>query len=255
MASELRFHTTYSAETFICLQEVLKIQLSDILFDLNEQSVGSVRSEWAYIGVGRDDGNEAGEYSPVIYRKDIWDLLSYETVWLSETPTKPSKGWDGSCIRIVTVGRWKHKRTGRVVGGMNTHLDDRGHIARYEAAKMLSSLAAREGEGGSIPVFLAGDFNSEPNQGAHEYLQTQSGLVDVQTLVKAQHRYGHHDTYTGFDGSGGGEGTKRIDFVFVSKGSRSVWEIVNYGVLESRFDDGVYSSDHRAVVVDLFLVS
>ena len=252
MSSELRFHTIYSPETFICLQEVLKTQLSDILFDLNEQSVGSMRPEWAHIGVGRDDGKEAGEYSPIVYRKDIWDLLSYETVWLSETPTKPSKGWDGSCTRIVTIGRWKHKRTGRVIGGMNTHLDDRGHVARYEAAKMLSTLAAQEGgreEGGSIPVFLAGDFNSEPNQEAYEYLQTQSGLVDAQTLVKAQDRYGHQDTYTGFDGK---ERTKRIDFVFVSKHS---WEIANYGVLESRFDDGVYNSDHRAVVVDLFLVS
>lgn len=104
-------------------------------------------------------------------------------------------------------------------------------------------------EDSDIPVFLAGDFNSEPNQEAYEYLQNQSGLADVQTLVKEEDRYGHHHTYTGFDGKSG----TRIDFVFVSSGVRASWEVANYGVLESRFEDGVYNSDHRAVVVDLYL--
>jgi hypothetical protein len=31
------------------------------------------------------------------------------------------------------------------------------------------------------------------------------------------------------------------------------WDVVGYSVLPNRFDDGVYYSDHRAVVVDTVL--
>lgn len=71
MINELNFNTFYCAESFICLQEVLHGQLGDILGGLNASS-----KKWAYIGVGRDDGHEAGEYSPIIYQPSAWELLT-----------------------------------------------------------------------------------------------------------------------------------------------------------------------------------
>jgi hypothetical protein len=70
LCSELIFNSITEPATFICLQEVLHIQLMDILSPLN-QSAG-FGGEWAYVGVGRDDGKEAGEYSPIFYRPSIW---------------------------------------------------------------------------------------------------------------------------------------------------------------------------------------
>lgn len=60
LINELSFNTRHCAESFICLQEVLHKQLVDILSGLN-----SKKKAWAFIGVGRDDGKEAGEYSPI----------------------------------------------------------------------------------------------------------------------------------------------------------------------------------------------
>jgi hypothetical protein len=60
LINELSFNTSHCAESFICLQEVLHQQLVDILSGLN-----SKKKAWAFIGVGRDDGVEAGEYSPI----------------------------------------------------------------------------------------------------------------------------------------------------------------------------------------------
>ena len=72
----LRFHTLYNPSAFICLQEVLSNQLSDILNGLNRSPASSPSPvpiaednskknvtdlEWSYIGVGRDDGLTAGE--------------------------------------------------------------------------------------------------------------------------------------------------------------------------------------------------
>jgi hypothetical protein len=58
--------------------------------------------DYKYVGVARDDGAEKGEYCPVFYRKKLFKLLDSGTFWLSETPDKPSKGWDGRCCRICT---------------------------------------------------------------------------------------------------------------------------------------------------------
>ena len=60
LVNELSFNTAHCAESFICLQEVLHHQLLDIIAALN-----SKRKAWAFVGVGRDDGLEAGEYSPI----------------------------------------------------------------------------------------------------------------------------------------------------------------------------------------------
>ena len=58
----------------IGMQEVLHNQLEDLKAGL---------PEYAAIGVGRDDGKEAGEYSPLFYRKDKFDVLDSNTYWLS----------------------------------------------------------------------------------------------------------------------------------------------------------------------------
>ncbi|KAI5307437.1 hypothetical protein KEM55_008279, partial [Ascosphaera atra] len=143
LLSELRFLTRYPADdTFLCLQEVLHNQLLDILGGLNKsvangKSVKGDAQEWAYIGVGRDDGATKGEYSPLFYRPAAWELLRWEPVWLSETPDKPSKGWDAASIRILTVGVFRSKKTGEIVLGMSTHLDDQGRVAREGAAQVI----------------------------------------------------------------------------------------------------------------------
>ena len=47
-------------------QEVRKGQLDDML---------AMLPDYDYVGVGRDDGGNRGEFSPVFYRKDKFDVL------------------------------------------------------------------------------------------------------------------------------------------------------------------------------------
>lgn len=72
LINELSFNTAHCAESFICLQEVLHQQLVDILAGLNGKE-----KAWAFVGVGRDDGLEAGEYSPIcmFFSASIFPLL------------------------------------------------------------------------------------------------------------------------------------------------------------------------------------
>ncbi|MCJ1438905.1 hypothetical protein MMC27_008295 [Xylographa pallens] len=258
LVNELMFHTLNSPEAFICLQEVLHEQLLDISSLLNGND-----GEWQYIGVGRDDGKQAGEYSPIFYRPAVWKLQDFKTIWLSETPGKPSKSWDAASTRILTVGKFQHQQTTMEIIAMNTHLDDQGSKSRLEAAKIIAvqvhDMSHQIGRA-DIAAFLAGDFNSETNMEAYRYLADHSPMLDVHDLVPSQLRYGHTDTFTGF----GHEvlPPTRIDFVFVKMSLESQqtdiqdpWSVKSYGVLENRFDDGVFNSDHRAVVTDLELKS
>lgn len=74
LINELSFNTAHCAESFICLQEVLHQQLVDILAGLNGKE-----KAWAFVGVGRDDGLEAGEYSPIcmFFSASIFPLLGH----------------------------------------------------------------------------------------------------------------------------------------------------------------------------------
>lgn len=83
LLNEFQYEARHCQETFICLQEVLHNQLGDVLAGLNQEAEPEA-SEWGYIGVGRDDGHESGEYSPIFYRKAVWELIHWETVWLSK---------------------------------------------------------------------------------------------------------------------------------------------------------------------------
>ncbi|KAJ5315484.1 hypothetical protein N7476_005791 [Penicillium atrosanguineum] len=254
MLNELEYHTRHCRESFICLQEVLHNQLEDIRAGLNPAR-GSKNQQWAYIGVGRDDGHQAGEYSPIFYRPAVWELLRWETVWLSETPSKPSKSWDAASIRIVTIGVFTHRTSGDTVLALNTHLDDQGARSRLEAARIIRSKIQgyqRGQYGGFISgTFLAGDLNSQENQEAYADLTGSGDLRDTFKMVDTLRRYGNITTVTGF---GYGDNPARIDYVLLGPEGNQKWRVDGYSVMPSRFEDGVFNSDHRAVVADLTLI-
>lgn len=218
----------------------------DIMTSLNSSSCGG---EWAYLGLGRDDGKQAGEYSPIIYRTSVWKVVDWRTVWLSETPAIPSKGWDAASIRIVTVGALEHRESGKLVLATSTHLDDQGTISRRESAKIILRIVEVESKNRDYAsVLLAGDFNSPPDDGAYQIMtSSQSSMEDIGVLVPKEKHYGNELTFTSF---GHIDNTpSRIDFIFSRKGDNVIY--CSYGVLANRFDDGIYLSDHRACVADI----
>lgn len=201
--------------------------------------------------MGRDDGKQAGEYSPIFYRPAIWELKSWETRWLSKTPKVPGKGWDASSIRLVTIGEFVHVATGRKVIVMSTHLDDQGVKSREHSAKLILKTIEDFSESfDPSAVLLAGDFNSPPDDGAYQIMTSEDSVMeDIATEIPLEKRYGNKMTWTSF---GYVDNTPaRIDFIFSRKGDGIRYQ--TFGVLANRFDDGVYLSDHRACVADVEL--
>ena len=62
------------------IQEGLIHQVKDLVKD----------GMYTFVGVGRDDGKEAGEHAAVLFKKDRFKLLDSGNYWLSETQDKPS---------------------------------------------------------------------------------------------------------------------------------------------------------------------
>src|SRR5688572_20116938 len=68
--------------------------------------------EYAFLGVGRDDGVEGGEFSSLAYRRDRYRVTDSGNFWLSQTPDTPSRGWDAAYIRIATWARLRERESG-----------------------------------------------------------------------------------------------------------------------------------------------
>ncbi|EGW29952.1 uncharacterized protein SPAPADRAFT_143982 [Spathaspora passalidarum NRRL Y-27907] len=210
--------------TVFALQEVTYNQLLDIKTEMNWNS-----QSWAHIGEGRD-GGVAGEYNPILYNVNEWDLLSNYTRWLSETPGTPS-AYKGKCFnRIVSIGIFRHKSTGSIVNVLNTHFchkyEDSRQFQAYEILKHVDAI------GLGNPTIVAGDLNSERTSVAY------SILSDV---VKEHGDPLELPTVSGFQSGGKGS---TIDYVF-SKGNLVS---LSHAVLDNMLYDQYRFSDHRPVL-------
>lgn len=196
--------------------------------------------EFDWYGVGRDDGELSGELSPIFYRRSAFELLDKGTFWLSETPEKPSKGWDAAIVRIVSWVKLKNKQNNREFYYFNTHFDHKGEKAREESARLILKKINQIAEG--YPVILTGDFNAGPESQPYEVLtSSQGGLQDAMEISQLPH-YGPLQSFSGFEVTPELPGD-RIDYVFVSEEVK----VLKHGILtEAR--EGAYPSDHLPVL-------
>ncbi|MDR3046369.1 MAG: endonuclease/exonuclease/phosphatase family protein [Bacteroidales bacterium] len=115
--------------------------------------------KYSRIGVGRDDGKNAGEFMAIFYLKDKYKLLQQGTFWLSETPDTVSKGWDADYFRIVTWVKLQGINTKKEFYYFNTHFDNIGEVARKESTKLVAEKIKEIAEKKANIIF-GGDLNS-----------------------------------------------------------------------------------------------
>ncbi|KAI8142133.1 Endonuclease/exonuclease/phosphatase [Fennellomyces sp. T-0311] len=119
--------------------------------------------EYAWVGAGRDDGQKDGEFCPIFYKKDSSIVEDWHTIWLSETPDKPSRGWDAKHNRIATVARFKRCSDNSIFHVINTHFDHEGVESRQHAAQVILDHIKEY----SDLVVLLGDLNSPESDGGY----------------------------------------------------------------------------------------
>lgn len=209
----------------IGLQEALYSQITEIL----EAVPG-----YEYVGVGRTDGRQGGEYAAILYRTARLRARRSDTFWLSDTPTVVrSMTWGNQYERICTWAYFED-REGPAFYVYNVHLDHQSQPSRERsAALLLATIAARDPK---APIFITGDFNSgEDNPAAKA----------VSAVFRDSYRVLHSDatevgTFTGFT-FGQTKGDK-IDYIFVDPSA----EVLQAEILRNSRDRR-YPSDHFPV--------
>ena len=163
-------------------------------------------------------------------------MLKWGTFWLSETPEKPSMGWDAACYRTATWALMKCKKTGNKFYFVNTHLDHVGVDARRNGLKLIVDRISQINPEG-YPMVLTGDFNMSPES------PELAGLDAVMSSTrKVAEKTDNHDTYNGW-----GRGSGIIDYIYIS-GFGSCPE---YETVVARYADRKFVSDHYPITATL----
>jgi endonuclease/exonuclease/phosphatase family metal-dependent hydrolase len=213
------------------LQEALHFQIEEIL-----RAVPG----YDYVGVGRSDGRNAGEYAAILYRTARLRARRSDTFWFSDTPgAVKSTSWGNQIERVCTWAYFED-REGPAFYLYNVHLD---HLSQPSREKSVALLLARIGaRDPKAPAVVTGDFNAGENNPAAIAMRTS--FADTFRLLHPD--AAEAGTFNGFKlGQTGGD---KIDFVFVEPGTEVLAAEI---VRASR--DGRYPSDHFPVTARIRL--
>ena len=219
--------------------EMLNAQKPDVFgvqeaFEFQIRFIEEYCRDYKSVGVGRDDGKKKGEYMSIFWNKKTVSLLKWGTFWLSETPDKPSKGWDAHCRRTATWALMKDKKTGKKFYFVNTHLDHKGKEAQKNGLKLIvdriESINPQE-----YPMILTGDFNIKPDNAALIGLDSR-----MQSTRKIAADTDNHNTFNGWSVK---PTDSVIDYIYISGFS----SCPQYRTVTEKYAERPFVSDHYPI--------
>ena len=222
---------------------MLQDQMPDVFgvqeaFDFQIRFIEDNFTDYDCVGVGRDNGKSEGEHMSIFWNKKTIKMIKWGTFWLSETPEKPSKGWDAACKRTATWALMKDKNTGKMFYFVNTHLDHRGSEARRQGLNLIVSRIDEINQKG-YPMVLTGDFNMKPDDAALTGLEQR-----MQSARKIAPKTDNHATLNLW---GKGKADMVIDYIYVSGFSACP----EYHTVNEKYGQWKYISDHYPVYAKL----
>lgn len=196
-------------------------------------------SSYQFVGKGRDDGKQKGEYSAIFYKDQKFTLLKTTTFWLSTTTDTVSVGWDAALPRIATYGQFENKRSGEHIYVFNTHFDHLGKVARKKSAELILQKIKEFGLEHK-KVVVMGDLNAVPGEDPIEVFRKE--LYDGFSFSSFS---GPKGTFNAFKKDEISD--KRIDYIFTKN-----LEQKTYKHIDTKRPNGLWVSDHLAVYVEVF---
>ena len=191
--------------------------------------------QYVVLGCGRDVSYN-GEGIPIAYREDQFELIEYQTKWLSDTPNNPGTrmGGDQSKYpRIYVFAKLRRIADNKTIAIINVHTDHLGEQARiFESALLIKAMKEIQADA----IFLTGDFNATPDSEEIKMLTAENGLnlMDLSANLSGSfHNYGRRVP------------ASKIDYIF------STSSCVECHLVEDHPVNGVYISDHNPIVASV----
>ena len=203
---------------------------------------------------------DADERDTLFYRSDVFRLIESGSKWLSATPSVPnSKFSESGSIRKVTYVVLERISDGVRFCYANTHLDNGGVGTEIyetrEAARikqinvLLKIIKGVKEEYGDLPVIVTGDFNITNISKVYDTM-LENGYWDTRMVANAttdQPTFNHG--YADEDKAGAPADILDYCFVTVNK-----FFVTDYQVPTEKYN-GMYTSDHFPIVIDVYVLS
>ncbi len=189
--------------------------------------------KYEYVNEWRSVTNQEG--TPILWKKEKFELLDWGYFWLSETPETESKGWGATYYRICDWVKLRVRQTGAEFYYFNTHFDF-NEKAQVGSAELILKRAKQCGS--NAAVILSADFNMNWKAAGYKKLETYFSDVNTERDPSI--------TYQGLKHTGG----SLIDFTFVTP---KTIKPMKYQVMNDLVD-GKFVSDHYGVYSEVIIL-
>ena len=202
-------------------------------------------TEYTLVGIVRSKDFKS-EANPIAFRKDRFDLFSFQQFWLSPTPEVPGTRYEeqSDCPRVCCAVKLREIGTTEVVRFYNTHLDNVDAEARLLGIRQIRVQIKEDYEKSPHPLILTGDMNASPE----EISMLEVTAFANPKLVDAAGRVVR--SFHGYHGGSPYEGSidRKIDYIFTNVLEDAIECDVWDGVY-----NGMYLSDHYPIMAELHL--
>jgi endonuclease/exonuclease/phosphatase family metal-dependent hydrolase len=244
----------YASPDVICSQELYRDQMIDLMKEIG--------FEYAFHGVGQADGKRVGEMNGIFYRKDRFNKIQDEVLFMSTDSDRVSTQPLSNKDRTLTMVILRDHRTGKDVAVFDVHFDFGLSDSRVSQAHFIADYV--EPLTKKVPVVMCGDFNLFPNRPDLAKLPHYDGDYVHNILTSGSLRdtrgrgvLGHvgpiatftnksEDDVTPFEGEG--EPGIILDRIYLAGDAT-----VAVTAIDPARVNGEFPSDHMPVIIDLLL--
>lgn len=217
----------------ICFQEVVGPHAAFLIEHL---------PRYALVYNGRD-ADRRGEGLAVAVRRDTVEVLGQDCFWLSPTPDVPGSRYpeQSPCPRICQSVLLRMVGSDTPFRVYNNHLDHQSDSARILGIRQVLRRVAEDAGRGSLPLFIAGDFNALPDSETIRFCASgeEYPLFELTSPCR---------TAATWHNFGKKSGPYQIDYIYTdiqtggSPCTLTLWEDTS---------DGIYLSDHTPIQVEI----
>lgn len=213
------------------------IGFQEVTDEMRNWTLEALGGKYTVLGCGRMS-DYTGESVAIAFRNGLFEIISLESMWLSDTPDVP-----GSVFKDAGQSQWPRMSVSAMVKCIdveqpfyvvNTHLDHLGQKARFlgmeQMARYISGLGAK--------FIYTGDMNATPDT--------------EEIKVFGEPTFGRGKDVTAelggtFHDFGRRKEKVKIDYIFTDCACNGSYIVPDEG------SDGLYYSDHYAVCAEIEL--
>ena len=222
-------------------QEPFLPQIEDMMEQLSDTYA------WVGQNVSGDNSDRKHHFNPIFYRKSRFEVLDYDTVWLTDKIGTP--GYGARSVRLFTWVKFYDKLNDKIFFHFNGHYDHRGFEAKVVSSHVVLDMVRHVSKG--MPAFVTADYNADENSEPYAVLK-ESVLVEDTMLAVPNPINVEYQSLTGYKSAEKlPKNGKHIDHVFYTPNSVKInkWELI------IKSYDGKWGSDHLPIYVDCVIAN